>query len=394
MTIASERGIDLFHFDELLTPRERALRDKVRAFCNEHVVPIINDYWERAEFPFELIPRIAELGIVGGTIKGYGCPGFSSVEVGIIAAELARGDGSVGTFVGVTGGLAMGAIAACGSEEQKQRWLPAMARLEKIGAFALTEPHVGSDAAHIRTTARRVSGGYLLNGAKRWIGNATFADVIVVWAQDEETGRVGGFLVEKGTPGYQATKIEGKIAKRSVINADITLENVFVPEENRLPFARSFRDTANILKNTRYGVAWEAVGHAQAAYELAREYTLQREQFGRPIAGFQLVQQKLVHMLGDLTAIQLMAWRLSKLRDEDETQVTEGMASLAKQYCAAKARQIVALGREVLGGNGILLDRHIARHFADIEAVYTYEGTNEINTLVVGREITGIAAFV
>ena len=394
MTIASERGTDLFRFDELLTPRERALRDKVRAFCNEHVIPIINDYWERAEFPFELIPRIAELGIVGGTIKGYGCPGFSSVEVGLIAAELARGDGSVGTFVGVTSGLAMGAIAACGSEEQKQRWLPAMARLEKIGAFALTEPYVGSDAAHIRTTARRVSGGYLLNGAKRWIGNATFADVIVVWAQDEETGRVGGFLVEKGTPGYQATKIEGKIAKRSVINADITLENVFVPEENRLPFARSFRDTANILKNTRYGVAWEAVGHAQAAYELAREYTLQREQFGRPIAGFQLVQQKLVHMLGDLTAIQLMAWRLSKLRDEDETQVTEGMASLAKQYCAAKARQIVALGREVLGGNGILLDRHIARHFADIEAVYTYEGTNEINTLVVGREITGIAAFV
>ncbi|MBO9373238.1 MAG: acyl-CoA dehydrogenase family protein [Chloroflexus sp.] len=394
MTIASERGIDLFRFDELLTPRERALRDKVRAFCNEHVIPIINDYWERAEFPFELIPRIAELGIVGGTIKGYGCPGFSSVEVGLIAAELARGDGSVGTFVGVTSGLAMGAIAACGSEEQKQRWLPAMARLEKIGAFALTEPHVGSDAAHIRTTARRVSGGYLLNGAKRWIGNATFADVIVVWAQDEETGRVGGFLVEKGTPGYQATKIEGKIAKRSVINADITLENVFVPEENRLPFARSFRDTANILKNTRYGVAWEAVGHAQAAYELALEYTLQREQFGRPIAGFQLVQQKLVHMLGDLTAIQLMAWRLSKLRDEDETQITEGMASLAKQYCAAKARQIVALGREVLGGNGILLDRHIARHFADIEAVYTYEGTNEINTLVVGREITGIAAFV
>ncbi|RMD78616.1 MAG: acyl-CoA dehydrogenase, partial [Chloroflexi bacterium] len=185
-----------------------------------------------------------------------------------------------------------------------------------------------------------------------------------------------------------------KIAKRSVMNADIKLDNVFVPESNRLPLARSFRDTANILKNTRYGVAWEAVGHAQAAYELALDYTLQREQFGRPIAGFQLVQQKLVQMLGDLTAIQLMAWRLSKLRDEDENQITEGMASLAKQYCAGKARQIVALGREVLGGNGILLDRHIARHFADIEAVYTYEGTNEINTLVVGREITGISAFV
>jgi glutaryl-CoA dehydrogenase len=394
MTIATERELDYYQFDALLTPQERELRDRVRVFCDEEVVPIINEYWERAEFPFELIPKIAELGIVGGTIKGYGCPELSTVAVGIVAAELSRGDGSIETFVGVTSGLAMGAIATCGSEEQKQRWLPPMARLEKIGAFGLTEPDVGSDASHIRTTARRVGDRYVLNGAKRWIGNATFADVVVIWAQDEETGKIGGFLVEKGTPGFEATVISGKIAKRPLLNADITLTNCEIPEHNRLPLARSFRDTAQVLKATRFGVAWEAVGHATAAFDLAREYARTREQFGRPIGGFQLVQQKLVHMLGDLTATQLMAWRISRLLDEKPDEVSEGMASLAKQYCAARARQVVALGRELMGGNGILLANHMARHFADMEAVYTYEGTNEINSLVVGREITGLAAFV
>jgi glutaryl-CoA dehydrogenase len=395
MTIpALERDLDYYLFDSLLTAEERAIRDKIRAFCDEEVVPIIGGYWERAEFPFELIPKIAQLGMVGGTIKGYGCPGLSCVAVGVGAAELSRGDGSMETFVGVTSGLAMQSIAFCGSEEQKQRWLPQMARLEKIGAFGLTEPHVGSDASHIRTTARRVGDRYLLNGAKRWIGNATFADVVVIWAQDEETGKVGGFLVEQGSPGFEATVITGKIAKRPLLNADITLTNCEVPEANRLPNARSFRDTAAVLKATRFGVAWEAVGHAQAAFDLAREYALKREQFGRPIASFQLVQQKLVAMLGELTAIQLIAWRLSKLLDERRDEVTDGMASLAKQQCAARARQVVAWGRELLGGNGILLENHMARHFADMEAVYTYEGTNEINTLVVGREITGLSAFV
>jgi glutaryl-CoA dehydrogenase len=269
-----------------------------------------------------------------------------------------------------------------------------MARLEKIGAFGLTEPGVGSDASHIQTTAKRVGDRYVLNGAKRWIGNATFADVVVIWAQDEETGRVGGFLVERGAPGFAARVIGGKIAKRPLQNAEITLTNCEVPEANRLPLARSFRDTAAVLKATRFGVAWEGVGHATAAFEIAREYALKREQFGRPIASFQLVQQKLVAMLGELTAIQLIAWRLSKLLDERPEDVTDGMASLAKQQCAGRARQVVAWGRELLGGNGILLENHMARHFADMEAVYTYEGTNEVNTLVVGREITGIAAFV
>jgi len=388
---AVDQALDFYLFDELLTDEERDIRDRVRAFCDEEVTPIINPYWERAEFPFEIIPKMAKLNIAGGPIQGYGCPGMSSVAAGLIGMELSRGDGSICTFFGVTSGLAMSSIYYCGSEEQRQQWLPAMARMEKIGAFGLTEPSIGSDAAHIQTRAKRVGDRYVLNGAKRWIGNASFADVVVIWAQDEETGKVGGFLVEKGTPGFEAKVIEGKIAKRSVLNADITLTNCEIPESNRLANARSFKDTANVLKNTRYGVAWEAVGHAQAAFEIARDYAVKRQQFGRPIASFQLIQQKLVHMLSEVTSMQLLTWRLSRLRDEGK--MTDGMASLAKQSNAARARQVVAMGREILGGNGILLENHIARHFADMEAVYTYEGTNEINTLVVGREITGLQAI-
>ena len=391
-TQSIDQSLDFYLFDDLLTDEEREIRDRVRTFCEAEVIPIINPYWERAEFPFELLPKIAELNILGGTIQGYGCPGLSSVASGLVGMELARGDGSIDTFIGVTGGLAMGAIYYCGSEEQRQHWLPALARLEKIGAFGLTEPFQGSDASHIQTRATRVGDRYILNGAKRWIGNATFADVTVIWAHDEETGQVGGFLVEKGTPGFKTAVIEGKIAKRALLNADITLVNCEIPASNRLANAMSFRDTATVLKNTRYGVAWEAVGHAMAAFDIARAYALDRKQFGRPIASFQLIQQKLVSMLADITSLQLMVWRLSKLRDEGK--MTDGHASLAKQTCCARARQIVALGREILGGNGILLENHMARHFADMEAVYTYEGTNEINTLVVGREITGIQAIV
>lgn len=391
-TQSVEHGVDFYRLDDLLTDEEREIRDRVRAFCDVEITPIINHYWERAEFPYELIPKLAELNIAGGTIQGYGCPGMSSVANGLAAMELARADGSIDTFFGVTSGLAMGSIYFCGSEAQRQKWLPPMARMEKIGAFGLTEPDIGSDASHLKTTARRVGDRFVLNGAKRWIGNATFADVVIIWARNEETNQVNGFLVEKGTPGFDATVIEGKIAKRAVLNADITLTNCEIPEANRLENANSFRDTATVLRNTRYGVAWEAVGHAAAAYEYARAYALERQQFGRPIAGYQLIQQKLVQMLSEVTMMQLLVWRLSKLRDEGT--MTEGMASLAKQTCAARARQVVALAREVLGGNGILLENHVARHFADMEAVYTYEGSNEINTLVVGREITGLSAFV
>ncbi len=393
MTIeVTSQPVDFYQIDHLLNEDDRALRDRVRAFCDEEIIPIIGDYWERAEFPFELVPKLAELNLAGGTIPGYGCPGLSSVANGIVSMELSRGDGSFETFLGVTSGLAMGSIYYCGSEEQRQRWLPAMARIETIGAFGLTEPNVGSDASHIQTTARRSGDGWLLTGEKKWIGNATFADLIVIWARNEETNQVNGFVVEKGTPGYDAQEIGGKISKRALINAHITMNNVLVPEANRLQNANSFKDTANVLKNTRYGVAWEAVGHAMAAFEIARDYAIQREQFGRPIARFQLIQEKLVHMLGDLTTMQLMCLRLSQLRDAGT--MTEGQASLAKQHCCARARHVVALGREILGGNGILLEYHMARHFADMEAVYTYEGTNEINTMVVGREVTGLAAFV
>ncbi|HEY0737017.1 MAG TPA: acyl-CoA dehydrogenase family protein [Herpetosiphonaceae bacterium] len=391
-TQAVDQALDFYRFDELLTDDERAIRDRVRQFCDDELIPIINPYWERGEFPFEIIPKLAELQIAGGSLVGYGCPGLSSVAVGLIGMELARGDGSIDTFFGVTSGLAMGSIYHCGSEEQKQRWLPAMARLEKIGAFGLTEPNVGSDASHPQTRATRAGDRYVLNGEKRWIGNASFADVTVIWARNEETGQVNGFLVEKGTPGFHTTVMEGKIAKRAVLNAHIVLDNCEIPESNRLAKCNSFRDTATVLRHTRIGVAWEAVGHAMAAFEIARDYAIRRQQFGRPIAGFQLIQQKLVQMLGDITGMQLMVWRLAQLRDTGK--MTDGQASLAKQHCAARARQVVALGREILGGNGILLENHIARHFADMEAVYTYEGSNEINTLVVGREITGIPAFV
>jgi glutaryl-CoA dehydrogenase len=391
-SIERPQELDFYLFDDLLSDHERSIRDRVRQFCDEEVVPIINPYWERGEFPFEIIPKLAWLNITGAALSGYGCPGMSSLASGLVSMEMARGDGSISTFLGVTGGLAMGSIYYCGSEAQRQRWLPAMARLEKIGAFGLTEPDVGSDASHLQTHATRVGDRYVLNGEKKWIGNASFADVTVIWARNDETGQVNGFLVEKGTPGFHTSVIEGKTTKRAVLNANIVLENCEIPESNRLEQCESFRDTATVLRHTRIGVAWAALGHAQAAFEYARQYALQRQQFGRPIAGFQLVQQKLVQMLGDITGMQLMMWRLAQLRDQDR--MTDGMAALAKQVCAARARDVVSLARETLGGNGVLLEYHVARHFADMESVYTYEGTNEVNTLVVGREITGIAAFV
>lgn len=385
-------GTDFYSIDALLTPEEKEYRDRVRSFMDNEVVPIMADYWERAEFPFEVIPKIAALNIAGGSIKGYGCPGMSQVANGLLGLELARGDGSVDTFFGVHSGLAMGSIYICGSEEQRQRWLPAMARMEQIGAFGLTEPFHGSDAAHIKSTARRVKDGWILNGSKRWIGNASFADLIIVWAQNEETNSINGFVIEKGMPGFSATVITGKTAKRSVLNADISMNDVFVPEANRLQGANSFRDVARVLTATRVGVAWEAVGHAVACYEAALSYAKQREQFGKPIASFQLIQEKLVRMLADVTTMQLMMLRLSQLLEVG--QMTNAQASLAKMHCAARAREVCLMARDILGGNGILLDYLVARHVADLEAVYTYEGTNNIQTLVVGREITGHSAFV
>jgi glutaryl-CoA dehydrogenase len=382
--------IDFYRIDELLGDEEREVREWVRTFCDKEVLPIINDYWERAEFPFELVPRLAALGLAGGTIRGYGCPGLSTVAAGLVGMELARADGSVCTFFGVHSGLAMGSIAILGSEEQKRRWLPAMARMEKIGAFGLTEPAHGSDAVALETRARRDGDAYVLDGTKRWIGNASFADLVIVWARDD-AGKVGGFVVEKGTPGFAASVMTGKTAKRAVWQAEITLDGVRVPAANRLAHSNGFGDTARVLRATRSGVAWEAVGHAVAAYEAALTYVQQREQFGTPLASFQLVQDKLAHMLAEVTAMQLLCLRLSQLAAAGT--MTDGMASLAKMHSAAKARQVVADARDILGGNGILLENHVARHHADMEAVYTYEGTDSIQALIVGREITGESAF-
>jgi glutaryl-CoA dehydrogenase len=376
---------DLYRFQDLLPPDEAEVVERVRAFLRAEVVPIANDCWARAEFPFQLIKGYADLGIAGRR--------HSSLCSGWLALEMAHADPSMATFFGVHAGLAMGSIAGCGSDEQRERWLPAMARLEQIGAFALTEPTGGSDvAAGLHTTARRAGDEWVLNGAKRWIGNGTFADLIVVWARDEADNQVKGFVVGKDTPGFAATKIENKIALRIVQNADITLTDCRVPEADRLPDATSFKDTAKILRQTRSGVAWQAVGVMLAAYEIALDYAKEREQFGRPIGKFQLVQDLLVRMLGNVTGALGMCVRLAQLQDEGEYR--DEHSALAKAYCTTRMREVVGWARELLAGNGIVLDYDIGRFVADAEALYSYEGTREINTLIVGRAVTGLSAFV
>jgi glutaryl-CoA dehydrogenase len=382
---------DYYLLDQMLSGDELALRDKVRAFGDREVLPIINDYWERAEFPFELVPKLAQLQVVGTTIQGYGCPGMSRLGAGVVARELARADGSFNTFFGVHSGLAMGTIDLLGSEAQKARWLPPMARLETIGAFGLTEPEHGSDSVSLETTARRDGDDYVLNGAKRWIGNASFADVVIIWARDE-AGDVGAYLVEKGTSGFDpSTVIGGKIGKRAVVQAEIVLRDVRVPQENKLANARSFKDTNRVLSQTRGGASWECVGHAMACLEAALQYAKDRSQFGRPIAGFQLVQGKLATMAAETTAMQLYCFRLAQLQEDG--QMTPEMASLAKLHNVRKAKLVCSEARDILGGNGLLTENHVARHLTDMEIVDTYEGTDTIQSLIVGRDLTGISAF-
>lgn len=391
-TIDATALADYYRLDDTLSADERDLRDRVREFVERAVLPVVNDYWERAEFPFELVPELAKLGVAGTTITGYGCPGLSRLGGGIVVRELARGDGSINTFFGVHSGLAMGTIAMLGSEAQKQRWLPPMARMETIGAFGLTEPEHGSDSVSLETTARPTDDGYVLNGAKRWIGNASFADVVIIWARDTESEEVGAFLVEKGTPGFDpSTVIGGKIGKRAVWQAEIALQDVHIPREARLEGARSFGDAARVLSQTRGGAAWECVGHAMACMEAALTYASERSQFGQSIAGFQLVQGKLATMAAETTAMQLYCFRLAQLQEQDE--MTGEMASLAKLHNVRKAKVVCATARDILGGNGLLIDNHVARHLTDMEIVDTYEGTDTIQSLIVGRDLTGISAF-
>jgi glutaryl-CoA dehydrogenase len=388
-----EIDTDFYDLHQLLSSEERAIQLQVRDFMQKEIKPIVNNFWLRDEFPHQIIPELAKLNICGLTYQGYGCPGKSSLLEGFIAMEMARVDCSVSTFFGVQSGLAMGSIYYCGSEEQKQRWLPPMQRMEQIGAFGLTEPEVGSAVAGgLTCTCKRHGDTWVLNGQKKWIGNATFADLIVIWARDLDDGNVKGFVVEKDTPGFEAEKIKGKMALRIVQNALITLTECEVPETNRLKNANSFKDTAKVLRMTRAGVAWQAVGCARGAYESALRYTNERKQFGRTISSFQMVQDLLVMMLSNLTAMQTMVCRLSQLQDNGK--LTDEQASLAKVFCTLRTRDIVSHARELFGGNGILIDYDIARFVADAEAIYSYEGTKEINTLIVGRAITGQSAFV
>ncbi len=385
-------GFDFYKMENFISDTQRAVRDRVRGYVQDVVLPGINPYWDRAEFPWEIARGLKDLGIIGGVIRGWESAGLDPLEMGLVMYELAKGDGSVSTFYGVHSGLAMGSVGLLGSNEQRERWLPAMSRLEKIGAFGLTEPGRGSDAVNVQTTARRDGDHYILNGAKRWIGNASMADLLIIWARDDN-GDFGGFVIEdpQTVEGLVIKDITGKIGKRAVLNADIAMDNVRVPAENRLAKPKSFRDVGKVLALGRFGVSWEAAGVAAGAFEHALRYALDREQFGEPIASYQLIQQKLVEMATEITQMQLLCFQLAQLIATD--QMSEGMVSMAKYNNARKARQVCLLARETLGGNGILIENHVARLMTDAEVIYTYEGTNEINLLLVGRELTGINAI-
>ncbi len=362
-----------------------------RRFVDTEVLPVINRYWEAAELPWPLLRRLPELGLVGEDIAGYGCPGMTPLARGLVNMELHRGDGSLGTFLGVQSGLAMKSIALLGSDDQKRRWLPPMARLDAVGAFALTEPGHGSDSVSLETRARRVGGDWVLDGSKRWIGNGSIADVVVVWARSEQDGEVKGFLVEKENPGFMGTTMEGKGAARAIWQADLSLEEARLPDESRMPGAERFADAGRVLITTRTTCAWAALGHAVAAYDTALTYTKQRRQFGRPLCSFQIVQDRLVKMLAEVTGMQLYCMQLARL--EANGRLTDTIAGLAKLNNTRKARLVIAEARDLLGGNGILLENHIIRHMGDIEVIHTYEGTETMQSLIVGRDITGVGAF-
>jgi glutaryl-CoA dehydrogenase len=387
---------DYFLLDDDLTPEEIAVRDKVRAFAEQRVLPVINEYWEKAEFPTELLPPLAELGIIGTIIQGYGCPGMSRRAAGMVAREMARVDGSLNTFLGVHSNLCMGALNILGSDEQKDRWLPALARINKTGAFALTEPDHGSDSVALETSARRDGDHWVLNGHKRWIGNGHVADVIVLFARNTEDGNVNAFVVEKDDDGrypagYSPTVITGKVGKRAILQADIVIEEMRLPSSSRLEGCHSFRDVSRVLQATRGGAAWEAVGHAMAVFEIASDYAQTRHQFGKPIASYQLVQSRLANMLSELTTMQLLCTRMAELADRG--QLTNAQASMVKMATAQKGKWICNEARDLLGGNGLLLENHVIRHMTDMEVVSTYEGTDSMQALIVGRDITGISAF-
>ena len=380
---------DLYNIDHLLSEEERLVRDTVRKFVRERVVPIIGEHFEAGTFPRDLIPALAELGLLGMHLQGYGCAGLSAVCYGLACQELEAGDSGLRSFVSVQGSLAMFPIFAFGSEEQKQRWLPRMARGEVIGCFGLTEPDFGSDPAGMRTSARRDGDSYVLNGTKMWITNGGIADLAVVWTRAEDGIR--GFLVERGTPGFSTSDIHHKLSLRASVTSELHFEECRVPSANMLPDVRGMRGPLSCLNEARYGIAWGAIGAARACYEVALDYAKSRVQFNRPIGSFQLVQRKLAIMATELVKAQLLALQLGRLKDEGLLHPVQ--ISIAKRNNVREALETAREARSVLGANGVTLEYPISRHMNNLESVFTYEGTDDIHTLIIGQTITGLNAF-
>ncbi|HKY33227.1 MAG TPA: acyl-CoA dehydrogenase family protein [Candidatus Polarisedimenticolia bacterium] len=386
----SYTGLDFYEIDELLSEEERMIRDTVRSFVSDEVIPIIEKHNRAATFPVNLIPKMGELGLLGANIHGYGCAGLSHTSYGLIMQELERGDSGLRSFVSVQGALCMYPILTFGSEQQKEAWLPRMARGEAIGCFGLTEPDHGSDPGGMETRARRDGKGFVLNGNKSWITNGSIADVAVVWAKDD-AGTVRGFLVEKGTPGFTTRDITGKFALKASVTSELAFQDCRIPEQNLLPGTTGLKSALMCLTQARYGIAWGAVGAAQAVFDEACGYAKARTQFNRPIGSFQLVQQKLAWMATEITKAQLLALRLGRMKDAGSARPHQ--VSMAKMNNVWMALECARLGRDVLGANGTHDEYQVGRHMCNLEAVKTYEGTHDIHVLVVGEALTGLAAY-
>ncbi|EGG25144.1 putative acyl-CoA oxidase [Cavenderia fasciculata] len=385
-------SVDYYGLNDLLNDKERLIRKQAKQFAESKILPIANKYYEKAEFPFELIPLLKQLKWAGGNIKGYQCPGMTATELGMIAMEFAKVSADIATFYSILQTISMLPIYYCGSELQKLKYLPKMAAMDSIGCFGLTEPLAGSDASGLLCEARKVDNGWILNGEKRWIGNAPFADIIIVWARDTESKKIKGFIVEKGTPGLNVETINNKISLRMVQNGHIYFKECLISDDQRLPNANDFNSgPGKCLFLTRIMAAWISLGVAANAYESCFKYVQSRKQFGTPLSKFQLIQERLVKMLGNLQAMTLMCLRVSHLFDQQK--LSYGQIGLLKAYCTSHGREIVSLARECVGGNGIVTDYGVARSFVDMEAIHTFEGSYDINTLIAAREITGHSSF-
>jgi glutaryl-CoA dehydrogenase len=385
------RGVDYYGIDELLTEEERMSRDAIRDWVEAEFLPIITDHHRAGTFPMDVFPKLGEFGVFGATLQGYGCAGLNNVAYGLLMQELERGDSGLRSAASVQSGLVMYPIYTYGSEAQKEKWLPAMAKGEKIGCFGLTEPDHGSDPGGMKTRAVRRGDSYVLNGTKLWITNGSVADVAVVWAKDSEDNEIHGYLVEKGTPGFSTLDIHGKFSMRASITSELAFQDCGIPVENRFPGVKGLRGPLGCLNQARYGISWGAVGAAMACYDWALQYAQQRIQFGKPIASFQLVQEKLVWMITEITKAQLLCLQIGRLKDQGKLRPQQ--VSLAKRNNVHIALETARQARDILGAAGIVDEHPIVRHVLNLETVKTYEGTHDIHTLIVGRDITGFDAF-